>query len=238
MTTEEQEWDALRLIEPHLGALARPLRKVRAQVDDEYPGHTFDFVAQRDDGTVLAIEVTAAWDQQWIADMTALNKFCDGRLTRALDAAGLEPGFYVLSWLHRDGSLPELRRVPIGRLVAQCEQARSVHEVRTDEGFTVRFLGGNPLGPLARASVTGAEWADGGHPTERFARAVDDCAPKLIAAGRAGMRTVLIVVHWMLGSNDAWRTALDEAALGEHPQEVWAVDLSGFPNRNPTEQLR
>ena len=238
MTSEEQEWDAIRLIEPHLGALTGPLRKLREQVDADYPGHTFDFVATRTDGQVLAIEITGAWDQQWIADMKALNKFCDGRLTQALGAAACEPGYYVISWLHRDGELPELRRLSVARLVGQCEEARTVSEVRTEEGFTIRYLGGETTTiPLARASVVGAEWVDGGAPTERFARALQDCTPKLVAAGEAGMHTVLVVVHWMLGSNDAWRAAIDEAQIGKHPQEIWAVDLTGFPNRQRTERL-
>jgi len=79
---------------------------------------------------------------------------------------------------------------------------------------------------------------DGGEPKERFKRAIVDCTPKLVAAGNVGMRTHLIVVHWMLGSSHAFRLALDEMTIGEHPQEIWVVDLGGWPNREPTERLR
>ena len=77
---------------------------------------------------------------------------------------------------------------------------------------------------------------EGDETRERFKRAVADCTPKLDADGNDGMRTHLIVVHWMLGSSQAFRLALEETTLGEHPQEIWAVDLGGWPNREPTER--
>jgi hypothetical protein len=108
----------------------------------------------------------------------------------------------------------------------------------TEYGFEIRNWGGNVDRPVAFGSVTTAEFMEGGETKERFKRAIADCTPKLVAAGDDGMRTHLIVVHWMLGSSQAFRLALDEVKLGEHPQEIWAVDLGGWPNREPTERLR
>jgi hypothetical protein len=110
--------------------------------------------------------------------------------------------------------------------------------MRTQYGFEIRNWGGNIGGPVAFGSVSSAEFMDGSETKERFERTVDDCAPKLEAAGHDGMRTHLIVVHWMLGSSQAFRLALDEMTLSDHRQEIWAVDLGGWPNREPTEQLR
>jgi hypothetical protein len=237
MTSEADEWNAVRAIEPSLGELIEPLRKVQPQNDPEYPGHTFDFVARRADGTVLAIEVTAAWDQQWIEAMSLMNILAD-LMTPKAAIAGCAPGNYMIQAIGADSVPTTLRRVRVDDLVQQMVTLPPHTDLETEYGFTVRNWGGTIDRPNVRASVTTTEFMDGGESRARFKRAVEDCTPKLVAAGRDGMRTHLIVVHWALGSSTAFRTAASEMTFGEHPQEVWAVDLGGWPNREPTERLR
>ena len=64
------------------------VRKISPQNDPKYPGHTFDFVAQRDDGPSLAIEVTNAWDETWLRAQGTMMKLAD-RLTPKLAAGRL-----------------------------------------------------------------------------------------------------------------------------------------------------
>ena len=40
------------------------------------------------------------------------------------------------------------------------------------------------------------------------------------------------------GAAEDQALALDEMTLGDHPREIWVVDLGGWPNREPTERLR
>ena len=237
MTTEELEWQALQLIAPTFGALAEPVRKVAPQNDPDYPGHTFDFVARHQDGTVLAIEVTNAWDEQWLRAQDTMQRLAS-RLTPELTLARCAPGNYVLQTVGVHNVPTSLGNIRLDELARTASTLAPHTGTETEHGFEIRNWGGNVNRPVAHGSVTNAEFVDGGEASERFKRAVSDCTPKLEAAGRDDMRTYLIVVHWMLGSSQAWRNAMDDLALSEHPQEIWAVDLGGWTNREPTERLR
>jgi hypothetical protein len=237
MTTEDLEWRAVELIRPRLGPLTQPLRKIAPQNDRQYPGHTFDFVARREDGTVVAIEVTGAWNQEWLRAQRTLE-LLGKRLTPELAVAGCAPGHYVLQATDAREVPTSIGKIRLDELARAASRLAPHTGVKTEWGFELRNWGGSIERPVAHGSVTTAEFMDCGQAGERFKRAVGDCAPKLDAAGCAGMRTYLIVVHWMLGSSKAWRSALDELTLDEHPQEIWAVDLGGWEEGEPTERLR
>jgi hypothetical protein len=237
VTTEELEWRAVELIQPSLGGLIQPLRKLEPQNDREYPGYTFDFVARRADGAVLAIEVTGAWNQEWLRAHNTLGLLAR-RLTPELAVAGCAPGHYVLQAIGPRQVPMHVGKIRLDELARTASTLAPHSGIETEWGFELRNWGGSIERPVAHGSVTTAEFVDGGEAGARFQRAVDDCAPKLHAAGRAGMRTYLVVVHWMLGSSKAWRSALDELTLEEHPQEIWAVDLGGWEHGEPTERLR
>ena len=237
MTTEELEWRAVEEIMPSLGSLLQPLRKLAPQNDRDYPGHTFDFVARREDGTVLAIEVTGAWNQEWLRAQNTLD-LLGKRLTPQLAVAGCAPGHYMLQAVGAREVPTSIRKIRLDDLARTASTLAPHTGVATEWGFELRNWGGSVDKAVASGSVTTAEFMDGGEASERFKRAVDDCTPKLDRAGRAGMCTHLIVVHWMLGASKAWKSALEDMTLGEHPQEIWAVDLGGWENGEPTERLR
>jgi hypothetical protein len=213
------------------------VRKISPQNDRDYPGHTIDFVAQRDDGTSLAIEATNAWAEDWLRAQGTMMKLAN-RLTPKLAAAGCAPGHYGLQTVGPRNAPTSLGGIRLEALARLASTLAPHTEARTEYDFDIRNWGGNVDRPVAFASVTTAEFMEGGETKQRFRYAVETCAPKLEAAARDGMHTFLIVVHWMLGSTRAFKLALEEMTLGDHPQQIWAVDLGGWPNREPTERLR
>jgi hypothetical protein len=237
MTTTELEWRAVHLVEPSFGALAEPVRMIKPQSDPDYPGHTFDFVARRADGTTLAIEVTGAWDADWLRAQNTMQRLAS-RLTPELAVAGCAPGHYGLQSIDVRDVPSSLGHIRLDELARAASTLAPHTDVQTEYGFEIRHWGGSGDRPVAFGSVTTAEFMEGGESKERFKRAVAGCTPKLDSAGNDGMRTHLIVVHWMLGSTNSFKLALDEIELGTHPQEIWVVDLGGWPNREPTERLR
>jgi hypothetical protein len=235
MTTPEQEWQAATLVAPHLGQLREPLRKLFPQNDSDYPGFTFDFVGVRDDSSVLAIEVTGAWDEQYLADADALERYCQ-RLTPRLVEVGCQPGYYLLM-RHHNTPVPLSLKAPADE-IALLAKGALLDDVETKYGFTIHFVAGAIATPRARQSLGAGEFMEGDESRARFAEAVRCCTPKLEAAGAQGMETHLLVVHWLFGSNSAWREELREIELGRHPEAIWAVDIGGWPDPQPVERLR
>lgn len=240
MVDVEQEWAAVRMIQPHLGDLSSPLAKLIEYDDPEWPGHRFDFKARRADGTPLAIEVTNAWPQDWLEADAALRTYCEKHLQPALNDADVPAGYYVLEWHALDGPLPMLRKLETKTLIEAARSvARGGNNAATPvaEALTLRFVSGGRSSAKALAAVNAPEGVTSASQA-RCTSAVEDCAEKLLEAGDTGMYTILVLVHWGLGSNAAFRGAIEAMPLGEHPQEIWAVDLVSWPHAEPTERLR
>ncbi len=239
--------DALALLVPFLGPLTDDPPE---QVDGKnlnHPGQTFDYALRRPDGRRVAVEVTRAWDQEFLGAGMHWGAFVKqieeetrrrhpgwvGRYAINVDPAYTgwpsdhDPEEFI-SAIEQCADAGQHRTVSIGRDVS-VSNATAPREGQAD----LRIY----------SSFAAAEFELGEPARRRFAAAVARKHKTMTRAGDAGYETHLAVIHWVLGSTQAWREVLIETPpTALHPQQIWAIDLNataGRPRgRVPVEKLR
>jgi hypothetical protein len=219
--------EALQRLLPHLGGLIAPPERVDGS-NPNHPGQTFDFAAQRPDGQYLAIEVTRAWDEDWMEAQPAWRDLAARVEATVRKQDPTITGMHAMAVsLNRH---PRAKNYKVGVLagaVAECFTAGIGRTVTVDEAVSLRYLGEQP--ELVVASIRGGpgEWEGGTESEARFRNALDSKLDTMRRAGDAGYQTHLVIIHWVLGTTDTWRQSLAEDPPGApHPQNIWAVDLN------------
>jgi hypothetical protein len=226
MNVDEDEWVALRMLRPELGDLAEEPRKLIPQLDEEFPGLTFDFVGRRPDGQHLAIEITMFLDQRFVEAAAALDRVAS-RLASELRLRGAPPAKYWLGTVALvDDARVRARDLQIGVLVEAALRCEPGEEISVSDHVDVYRHVEDVLETSVEVVFAGETDLDGS-PSERAKRVLADNRPKLARAGLSGFETHLGVTHWGAPTPDAlWRAADLDDLGGAHPMHIWTIDVS------------
>jgi hypothetical protein len=230
--------EALQRLLPELGSLVGEPDPVDGQNSD-HPGQTFDYFAEHTDGRRLAIEISGAFDQDWLKshqpwqDLAANVKAAVRREYPAVT------GFYVIAPRQRDKRRAKDRKVgTLAGAVAGCFYDGVGAKVVVDD-VQLDYIQGRP-GLLVESAYAIGEPEDGSESQIRFRKALTSNVAKMRKAGEAGYETHLAVIHWMLGTTHGWRRSLAQnPPEAPHPQHIWAVDPTalGSQGRKPVERI-
>jgi hypothetical protein len=230
--------EALERLLPQLGPLVGDPERVDGQHPDQ-PDQTFDYAAQRPDGSKLAIEITGAFDKDWLES----NQPWQDLAAKVKVAVGCEypavTGFYVIAPARRDKQRAKDRNVDtLAGAVAGCFDG-GVRASVVVEDVQLDYIQGRP-DLLVESAYAVAEPEEGTESQARFRQALTTNVAKMRNAGEAGYETHLAVIHWVIGTTDGWRLSLAQNPPDEtHPQYIWAVDLSapGTQGRRAAERI-
>jgi hypothetical protein len=233
--------EALRQLLPQLGPLVCDPERVDGPHPD-HPGQTFDYAVRRADGRQLAIEVTRAFDEQWMQAEPAWRKLATDVETAAQQRDPTITGMYAMA--ARLSGNPRAKNYEpdaLAGVVRDCFDAGLGATVEVDDVVSFRYVWDQA--ELVVASVRGwaGEWEGGPESEARFRRALDSKVGVMRRAGAAGYETHLAVIHWILGTTHSWRQSLAEKPpVAPHPEHIWAVDLNvrpGTHGRWPAEHI-
>ena len=226
--------EALALLQPHLGLLTADEPERVEGTNPNHEGQTFDFALARPDGTRIALEVTRAMDQPFMAAGPPWEEF--GRQIEAAARSASLKGYFVLTVTPVEAALP--RRQNLDRIVGaitECALHGPQWRVEAAPGVSVsnHTLEATDVIKIYTAQSS-AEFELGPQSQERLRLALERKQATMEKAGAAGYETHLAVIHWMLGSTASWRIFLDAHPLtAPHPQNVWTIDLNATQGRPP-----
>jgi hypothetical protein len=222
--------DATMALRPYLGALTDdPAERVNG-TNQAHEGQTFDYALRQRDGTWLAVEVTRAWDEQFLAAGDPWDALCTRlQATVAREHPAISGRYVVTAGLARRAKDHDERAL-IDAIV-RCWRGGYSSSVELSAGVTVQNLTAHDaVGFRVYHAVSSAEFDLGPASQGRFARAIARKLDTLARAGDAGYETHLAVIHWAMGGTGAWRQYLaDNPPAFTHPQHIWAVDLNVVP---------
>jgi hypothetical protein len=205
------------------------------RVDGHHPRHpeqTFDYAAQRTDGQRLAIEVTRAWDEDWMEVQPAWRDLAARVEVAVRERDPTITGMHAMAvGLNRHPRAKNYKAGLLAGAVAQCFEAGIGSTVTVDDAVSFRYLAGQS--DLVVASIRGGpgEWEGGPESEARFRKALDSKLDTMRRAGDAGYKTHLAIIHWIIGTTHTWRQSLKENPPSPpHPQNIWAVDLNVYPD--------
>jgi hypothetical protein len=232
--------EALQWLLPHLGPLVRDPERVDGQHSD-HPGQAFDYAAQRRDGQELAIEITRAWDHEWLGAQSAWRKLATHVQAAVQQQYPTVTGWYTMA-VPRTGN-PKAKKYDAETLadkVSECFDAGMRMEIAVDQAVKFRYV--YERRDLVVDAVRSSWEFEGGPENEaRFRTALEAKIPTMRRAGEAGYETHLAVVHWVLGSTHGWRESLTkDPPDAPYPEHIWAIDLNargGTQGRQPVEHI-
>jgi hypothetical protein len=136
--------DALQRLLPYLGPLVGAPERVDGE-DPDHPGQTFDYFAERTDGRRLAIEVTRAWDNEWLEAEPAWRKLAAEVKAAAQQRDQTINGFYAMATRRRGNPrAKEYEAAALADALAECFDAGVGAEIAVDDVLRFRYVQDRP----------------------------------------------------------------------------------------------